>query len=360
MATESALIDVETVQEYSIRRKDLSDSEAEAYCRDGPVTVFKAKRLVSFLVDGFEQLTAVDPRIGQLTTLLRLSYTHTGLESLPAEIETLQHLKYLDLSANKLSSIPAQLYTLRSLQTIVLARNNLTEESFPDLSEVPQSDPLLPELRHVNISHNKLQMLPAWVCKAEQVTELLASDNEIGSLEKEILLKGHIKVLDLARNRLSSLPCELTELKKLKTLQLQENPLKDKRLAKLIAQHGDTKPKAVLEYIHAHTVKTGGGEAAKLKDAKQKSKGAVKTKGLASAPKPQHTVEVHKVADPIIVTASNAVRAQRPYLLCTVVKKLDLSLPKDIKKFLAIQVHRPWHGMAWHSGVRLYNVLRCR
>ena len=339
-----SLDDVETVQEYSIRRKDVSDSEAETYCRDGPETVFKAKRLVSFLVDGFEQLTAVDPRVGQLTNLLRLSYTHTGLESLPAEIGTLQHLKYLDLSTNKLSCIPVQLYALRSLQTIVLARNNLTEESFPDLSEVSQSDPLLPELRHVNISHNKLQTLPAWVCKAEQVTELLASDNDIGSLEEEILLKGHLRVLDLARNSLSSLPCELTELKKVKTLQLQENPLKDKRLAKLIAQHGDTKPKAVLEYIHAHMVKTGSsGEAAKLKDAKQKSKGAVKAKGLAPAPKSLHTVEVHKVAAPIVVTASNAVRAQRPYLLCTVVKKLDLALPKDIKKFLAIQVHRALH-----------------
>ena len=347
--------DVDTVQEYSIRRKDLSESEAEEYCRDGPVTVFKAKRLVSFLVDGFEQITAMDPKIGQLTTLLRLSYTHTGLQSLPAEIGPLQHLKYLDLSTNKLSSIPAQLYTLRSLQTIVLARNNLTEASFPDLSELAQSDHLLPELRHVNVSHNKLQMLPAWVCRAEQVTELLASDNEIASVEEEILLKGHLRVLDLARNSLSSLPFELTELKKVKTLQLQENPLKDKRLAKLIAQHGDTKPKAVLEYVHAHTVKTGGsGEAVTPKDAKQKSKGATKTKPLPSALKPLHSVEVHRVAAPIVVTASNAVRAQRPYLLCTVVKKLDLALPKDVKKFLAIQVctyvgHCIWrvHNNAW-------------
>ena len=332
--------DAESVQEYSVRRKDHNDSEAEEYCRNGPTTVFTAKRLVSFLVDGFEQLTTVDPRIGQLTTLLRLSYTHTGLESLPAEIGTLQHLKYLDLSSNKLSSIPKELYTLRSVQTIVLAQNNLTEQSFPDLSEVPQSDPLLPELRHVNISHNKLQMLPAWMCRAEQVTELLASDNEIASLEEEILLKGHLRVLDLARNRLTSLPCELTELRKLKTLQLVENPLKDKRLAKLIAQHGDTKPKAVLEYISAHAVKTGGGDAAKLKDAKQKTKGAIKPKGPSSSvSKPLHVVDVRKMAAPITVTASNAVRAQRPYLLCTVVKRLDLSLPKDIKKFLAIQVH---------------------
>ena len=325
----------DTMQEYYLRRKDLSDEDAELVSEGGPMAVFQARKLTVLEVNGFEKLTSMNPGIGQLEHLLRLSYMHNSLDSLPTEIGRVQSLKYFDLSCNKLSSLPRELYLLSSLQTLVLARNELNDESFPDLQSAP--NPILPMLRHVNLSHNKLTKIPEFVSCADQVTELFASDNEIGTISSDLLLKGHLRVLDLSRNQLSSLPYEITGLKKLKSFEVKENPIKDKRLLKLIVQHGDTKPKTVLDYIAAKGPQPDH-QGGKVKDVKSCSKLPSSKEASTLEGKPSHLVEVTRRDIPFVVTVSKSARQHRPHLVCTIIRHLDLSESKVMKKFLALQV----------------------
>lgn len=296
------------------------------------MAVFQADKLSVLEVDGFEGLTSMNAGIGQLIHLLRLSYTHNSLKALPTAIERFQSLKYFDLSYNKLSSVPRELYQLVSLQTLILARNDLCDDSFQDIQS--SSNPILPMLRHVDLSHNKLSKVPEFVIHAEQVTELFASDNEIDVLSSNLLCKGHLRVLSLARNHLTALPYEVTELKKLKTFEVKENPIKDKRLLKLIAQHGDTKPKTVLDYVSSkgpppsHQSERSNESVAKVSSPK---------KILGAQRGPLHVVEVRRTAAPLSVTTTRSARLHRAYLVCTLIKQLDLTEARNVKKFLAIQ-----------------------
>ena len=50
---------------------------------------------------------------------------------------------------------------------------------------------------------------------------------------------------------LLGLPNELSKCK-IKSLSFESNPIKDRKLKKLIEQHGATKPKSVLDYLKAN------------------------------------------------------------------------------------------------------------
>ena len=323
---------LDSIHEFSVKRADVSDEDAAIISKGEPMTIFSAKKLATLKVDGFQDLTQIHSTVGKCTHLLQLTYIRNGLLGISPEISQLASLSYLDLTENKLSEVPLEVYSIKTLQTLILARNHLTDASFPPPPE--DLKPLLPELRHVDLSHNKMSVLPAWLGKVEQVTELLASDNEISSLCLELLMKGHLRVLDLSRNKIKEFPYELTELKKIKTLLLVENPVSDRRLLKLIVQHGDTKPKSVLDYLGTHASKARSSDT--LSQSEGRKELSKKSKGQAVHPR--HLIKVVRNPNPLVVQATKSVRAHRPYMVCTIIRKLDLSQAKDIKKFLAVQV----------------------
>eukprot|EP01039_Chlorochromonas_danica_P000757 gene757-821_t len=97
-------------------------------------------------ITGFQKLLFLD-----------LSYNSINLESI-IELTMIPILKELDLSGNGLHSLPMDLSAFQYLEKIVLEYNKLDDNNvFLALAS-------LPNIRHVDVSHNYLSVLPTTLC----------------------------------------------------------------------------------------------------------------------------------------------------------------------------------------------------
>ena len=315
--------------------------------------IFDILSLNNLEVSGFSDLRDLSRKIANLSNLLQLVLKRNGLTGVPSEIGALKLLKHLDVSHNALNSTPVELYELQALQTLVLSNNNLIQVSFPEVS----TKGCLPHLQYVDISNNHLEELPSFLFTCPQLAELLASNNSLKHLSFEIGRMGQLKTLDLSKNLISELPQDLSNCSKLRSLLLTGNPIGDRRLLKLIDQHGDTKPRTVLDYVRSHGSKNQGSQASSVKaDAKSKKKG----KKSAPAKKVEadegdikdgndqdddvvvfgakYCVTVTKPGKVLDIQAAQSARAVRQYIVCCIIKDIDLASPGNFKKFINIQV----------------------
>ena len=315
--------------------------------------IFDIVSLNNLEVSGFSDLRDLSKKIANLNNLLQLVLKRNGLTSVPSEVGALKLLKHLDVSHNALNSTPVELYELQALQTLVLSNNNLTQVSFPDAS----TKDCLPHLQYVDISNNRLEELPPFLFSCSQLAELLASNNSLKHLPFEIGRMGQLKTLDLNKNLISELPQELSNCSKLRSLLLTGNPIGDRRLLKLIDQHGDTKPRTVLDYVRSHGSKSQESQASSAKaetKSKKKGKKSVAAKKLEADRGDvddgndqdddvvvfgaKYCVKVTKPAKALDIQAAQAARAVRQYIVCCVINDIDLASPGNFKKFINIQV----------------------
>ncbi len=331
-------------RELVVRRETLGEEEARGMESGEDESIYSVTTLNHLQLTGFAGLSHVSPRISQLNGLLQLILTHNGLQDLPDEIRVLTKLKHLDASHNHLTVLPQALYGLPSLHTLILGHNQLTNPSFPPLPE--GTDQLLPALHHTDLTNNQLTQLPALVYKSTSISELLASDNPIGEISPTIGSLSALKQLEMKRSKLTALPFELTACGKLKTLALEDNSFKDRRLMKLVAQHGAQKPKAVLEYIASHSPRPAAEEkpSGKRKGGKKKAAKEVPVKVMEDSDSDVEFSEVKpvvRVLRPsayVEVRVSPGARKVRPYLVCAVVRGLQLGEQEAFREFITLQV----------------------
>ena len=338
-------------------KKGSGSAEAASVESGNCDALFTITTLNHLQVSGFPELKTLSSSISHLDSLLQLILTHNEFSTLPDEIGALAKLKLLDVSNNKIAQLPASIYNLKSLHTLILGHNALTDASFPKAADAAN---VFPNLHHLDIVENQLTALPEFVYQAHSLQELVASDNIVASLEPAIGSLISLKQLDMRRNKISSVPFELTVCAKLKTLRLEENPVSDRRLMKLITQHGAGKPKAVLDYIASHTSKAatgseekgggGGGKKGKKKKKEFKEDDVVKSKPGErdggddsdleiefSDSKPQLQIVRPPNFFEVIVTPE--ARKVRPYVVCAIVRRVDLVSDSNFAKFIALQVH---------------------
>lgn len=332
-------------RELVIRKGVTPDSE-----RPPGEEIFDIVLLNNLEVSGFPELCDLSKKIANLNNLLQLVLKKNGLTSLPAEIGALKSLKHLDLSYNNLSSIPVELYELQALQTLVLSNNKLVQNSFPDVS----LKDCLPHLHYVDISNNHLEELPSFLFNCSQLAELLASNNSLKHLSFEIGHMSQLKTLNLNENSISEFPQELSNCSKLRSLVLTGNPVGDRRLLKLINQHGDTKPRTVLDYVRSHGSSSQPAQAVKTETkSKKKAKKSASGKKLEADKDDiqdgndddddvifgaKYCIRVTKPTDVLEIQATQSARAVRQYIVCCVIKNVDLASPGNFKKFITIQV----------------------
>ncbi|KAK3812294.1 MAG: hypothetical protein J3Q66DRAFT_286259 [Benniella sp.] len=135
----------------------------------------------------------------------------------------LTQLKTLKLCANQITSLPHTLARLDKLESLsmgsVYGGNLLT--AFPTNCIQHMS-----ALRELDLSHNKLCLLPADIGHPNShLRQLIASDNKLEAIPRSIGLCRELRSLNLGRNQLTSLPTEIADLKQLDTLDLSENLL---------------------------------------------------------------------------------------------------------------------------------------
>lgn len=330
-------------RELVVKKDSLSPKQAGDIEEGRDDSLYSVTTLNHLELSGFTGLGVVSPKITNLDGLFQLILTNNGLSTLPTDIGSLQKLKLLDVSRNKLETLPAELYKLQALQTIILADNLLTESSFP-----PLADDTFTMLHYVDLANNKLTKLPEFVYRAHNIQDLFAPDNSIDVLLPGVGAFAGLRQLDLKRNKIKLLPFDVTKCSKLRTLKLEDNLIEDRRLLKLIVQHGSSKPKAILDYISSRapqpTTSSSAGKKIKGKKKKAPQTQEVAARGddddsdvevLFEDVKP--VLQVLRPARYVEVRVSADARRVRPYFVCAMVRGVQLAEDDRYKEFIALQ-----------------------
>ncbi|MFO1258175.1 MAG: F-box protein [Gammaproteobacteria bacterium] len=139
----------------------------------------------------------------------------------PKGILQLVNLDSINLSNNQLTSLPAEIGHLVALKNLHLQQNQI--RSLP-----PQIGQLGASLKLLNLCSNQLTVLPDEIRELKKLKWLHLSNNEFTTLPSIVCTLTSLDALSLHRNKLTSLPNELSSsLTKLEDLSLEYNQLSD-------------------------------------------------------------------------------------------------------------------------------------
>ncbi|MGE5041352.1 MAG: leucine-rich repeat domain-containing protein, partial [Candidatus Levyibacteriota bacterium] len=74
------------------------------------------------------KITALSPKIGNLTNLQVLNVTNNQISNIPKEIGNLTNLQELYIGTNNLKTFPEEIGNLKKLKTVQVEGNMLTKE----------------------------------------------------------------------------------------------------------------------------------------------------------------------------------------------------------------------------------------
>lgn len=280
-------------------------------------------------------LSEIPSEIGNFKVLTNLVLRSNRLKSLPAAIGQLTKLKYLNVSYNEIAEIPLEFYSCVDLQTFNASHNKI--------SEFPSDFSNLIHLAHLDVSFNEFVSFPESICveSCQHLAEINFKSNKIPNIPIEIRRLSALKILDLTDNCVEIVPGELGECQKLKDLFLENNKLKDKRLAKLISQ---CQQKAILDYVRKNCPKMAVSKLGSTKDGqKQKASKPAKNESKSNVDGEKESSKDKIIILPCseelkITMVSDALSDVRPFLLCCILKNLHFADSKTLKKFIALQV----------------------
>lgn len=277
----------------------------------------------------------------------------------------MQNLKTLDLSRNALTQLPDGLFTkLSKLQALNLEQNQLV--SLPDMSS-------LVSLLTFKFGSNQITQFPSSLCDkiykkelesqhspvaiygggAVHLSELIGIHNQIESIPSSIRRLVVLKTFDLTDNKIVLVPREIADCSKLAQLHLkvvfkcffyfdisfcfllQENPIKDRRLYKLIDQ---CPTKKVLDYIRANVpLSKESKEQDEKTSTEAKPNGGETDDNLEVDFKAaSKSILVEQRPDCFKVIVTKQILQQRKIVAC-ILHNIDLSNPKIMKKFISVQ-----------------------
>jgi Leucine-rich repeat (LRR) protein len=122
----------------------------------------------------FSEMPLVLDRLGELTTLTKLTLTKNKVTEFPPSLEKLWCLKILEIDYNRIWSIPDYIGNMTSLRTLSCAGNRLTL--------LPDTICTLPKLTALDIKVNNITELPFYFGNITTLTKLNASSNSIERL----------------------------------------------------------------------------------------------------------------------------------------------------------------------------------
>ncbi|XP_058463111.1 leucine-rich repeat-containing protein 47-like [Malaya genurostris] len=183
-------------------------------------------------------LDEISPKIAELKNLQSLLLFRNKINSIPVELGKLSLLKVLDLSNNQIETLPDEINELKLLTTVNFSGNKLRRVDFHQLEN----------LIVCNLAANRLEEFPTLYCGKDvhYLAELNLEKNQIREIPASAAKQAGLKVLNVVDNNIEFAPQLLVKCPKLKEVNLKGNPLKDKRLKKLVEQ---CHSKQVLDYI---------------------------------------------------------------------------------------------------------------
>ncbi|XP_069730577.1 leucine-rich repeat-containing protein 47 [Phaenicophaeus curvirostris] len=266
---------------------------------------------------------------GAMAALRVLDLSGNALEALPPALggadpdpdpgaaPELPALQSLDLSRNRLRELgPGLAWHAPRLQALLLAGNLLRELPGRLLPPGPAPRPALPLLARLEAPGNRLARLGA-----------------------DIAALPALKSLDVANNELQELPAALADCPRLKEANFRGNQLKDKRLEKMV---NGCQTKSILEYLRAGGRGKGKAEntreeARKKKREKQQKKNGGDGEQDEVEEASKLLVKVLHVSTPLVIKVSLGVKDVRPFIVCCVLKGVNLKPGNALKRFLSAQ-----------------------
>lgn len=157
-----------------------------------------------------------------LTKLKQLNVAFNQIKAIPDDINKLVELRKLNASGTAISTLPDTIGDLKNLTELSIEKNNLMD--------LPMTLINLKELRTIAVKGNPWIKIPFVLAKLQGPEEISLSEGQIKDIDVEIIMEFHknpsIKVLDLRKNQIRTVPPEFTELYTLREVVMLGNPIK--------------------------------------------------------------------------------------------------------------------------------------
>ncbi|XP_048873256.1 leucine-rich repeat-containing protein 47 [Brienomyrus brachyistius] len=307
------------------------------------VNIYSLSLLNYLEISQCPNLTEIHPEIANLINLQSLILCRNKLCSVPEAIGSLKSLKVLDVSGNELTCLPFELSHLSELNTLNVSCNKI--RSLPDgLSKCVK-------LASINVSKNEISNLPEDLFSSdlEHLSTIIASENAIEELSGNIYGLSALKNLDLSNNKITEIPFDLADCSKLKEVNFRGNKLKDKRLEKMV---NGCQTKSILDYLRAGGRGKGRGKQQEgtAKDENTKDKRRKKRSDKHQKNKEEDeelddlnqmvvkVLQVHDSEEAFTIKVAPQVKDVRPYIVCCIVKGMNLKQGNALKRFLTAQI----------------------
>lgn len=149
------------------------------------------------------------------------------------EVDFLQHVTQLDLRDNKLGDLDAMVFN--NIEVLHCERNQLVtlnicgyflKALYASSNELVQLDvyPVPNYLSYMDVSRNRLENVPEWVCESRKLEVLDIGHNQICELPARLFCNSSLRKLLAGHNQLSRLP-ERLEKTSVEILDVQHNQL---------------------------------------------------------------------------------------------------------------------------------------
>ncbi|XP_072545046.1 leucine-rich repeat-containing protein 57 [Salminus brasiliensis] len=143
--------------------------------------------------------------------------TGKGLQEFPEELQRLAgNLRTVDLSNNKIEVLPAFVGGFQQLKSLTISNNKLT--SLPnDLGKLKKLETLV-------LNGNLLHQLPTSLGQLKALRTLSLSGNQFREFPGGLGTLRQLDVLDLSKNRIQAVPAEVSELQAIE-INLNQNQI---------------------------------------------------------------------------------------------------------------------------------------
>ncbi|XP_029900122.1 leucine-rich repeat-containing protein 57 [Myripristis murdjan] len=143
--------------------------------------------------------------------------TGKGLVEFPEELQRLTaNLRTVDLSSNKIEVLPAAIGNFLQLKSLTLNSNKLTS--------IPSEMGKLKKLETLSLNGNQLQQLPASLNQLKALRTLCLAGNQLRDFPSGLGTLRQLDLLDLSRNRIQNVPAEVSELQAIE-INLNQNQI---------------------------------------------------------------------------------------------------------------------------------------
>lgn len=143
--------------------------------------------------------------------------TGKQLQEFPEELQRLTaNLRTVDLSGNKIEVLPASIGNFLQMKSLTLNSNRL--------SSLPPEIGKLKKLETLSLNGNRIQQLPSTVGQLKALRTLNLSGNQISEFPPGLGSLRHLDLLDLSRNQIRNVPAEVSELQAIE-INLNQNQI---------------------------------------------------------------------------------------------------------------------------------------